>query len=327
MELDDACLASLHENLVERYVTSSVPGRTAFMVSPPPPANLLQDACASHVPYITSIEPNIYENMNGTYAGMGGGSVRSVSSAGSFSIQNGAALYKAYWTISMVVGHTHFGVHPSLQFLSDNRSSIGLGTQRSCGVDATGYSCPDGNKELDRGSCSQETLFGEDRYLCSESRGCPFVVAEHRGPRRGDVWCRVTRLSNDAAHLCKDDPTKFCHVITVKVGPVNGTYLRVDENEIDRNARPVPIEQTAIFGGDIPSLNTENMREVSSTQMPNTACPAPRTAHQFASSETTLARKLATRPAPFLVPRLPSSLLSSSLVPKKRTKLMFLLAV
>ena len=90
------------------------------------------------------------------------------------------------------------------------------------------------------------------------------VVVEGQGPTSGDMFCRVSRISNDAAHLCKDDPTEFCHVITVRAGPMYGTYLRVDENEADRNTTTVPERQAGFFGGgtSAPTFETSWMREV-----------------------------------------------------------------
>ena len=101
-------------------------------------------------------------------------------------------------------------------------SSVGIGTQLNCGYGQTGTSCPGGNKELDRGSCSGQTLFGaDDNYNCRVGApmgsNCPFVVAAGEGPRSGDVWCRVTRIHNDAAHLCADDPTEVCTPSTAEL--------------------------------------------------------------------------------------------------------------
>eukprot|EP00966_Prymnesium_polylepis_P333437 7388899-Prymnesium_polylepis.1 len=92
----------------------------------------------------------------------------------------------------------------------------------------------------------------QKRHLCAAPR------------RSGDMWCRVSRISNDAAHHCKDDPTAFCHVITVRAGPTLGTYLRVDEQVPDRNQTPVPTRQASFFGGGTvaPTFDTSLMREL-----------------------------------------------------------------
>eukprot|EP00966_Prymnesium_polylepis_P109220 2528041-Prymnesium_polylepis.1 len=139
----------------------------------------------------------------------------------------------------------------------------------NCGYSQTGNTCSGGTKELDRGSCSAQTLFGDDHYYkcragASDGHNCPFVVVEGQGPRSGDIWCRVSRISNDAAHHCKDDPTAFCHVITVRAGPMLGTYLRVDEHVADRNQTPVPNRQAGFFGGGTaaPTFDTTLMREL-----------------------------------------------------------------
>ena len=267
IELDDACLDALHENLLERYMMASA--SHAVAVSPPPPAALQGVACAAHAPYIASTSSlGVSKDANGSYAGPYTGFYpgidgnRNQIGARDQSILNGAALYKSSWTFSMVIGSSEFAQFASRKFFYDDTSSVGLGAQSWCGSSQTGTSCPNGDNELDRGSCTQETLFGEDRYLCHTNKGCPFVVAEHRGPRTGEVWCRVTRLSNDIAHHCRDDPSQFCHVITVRAGPANGTYLRVDEMPADRNVKAVPADQAAFWGGGSPQLDSSLIKEV-----------------------------------------------------------------
>ena len=141
-------------------------------------------------------------------------------------------------------------------------TSIGLGAQMHCGEHDYGYVCAGGAKEHDRGSCSASTLFGTEPnewYGCRKSgatRGsaCHWIVAEGSGPEEGNVWCRVSRIDNDAAHHCKDDPGQFCHVITVRAGRGTGTTLQVDENPADRNVKPLPPQQAGMFGGGLSPL-------------------------------------------------------------------------
>eukprot|EP00966_Prymnesium_polylepis_P160458 3709829-Prymnesium_polylepis.1 len=83
-----------------------------------------------------------------------------------------------------------------LILLEDGETSIGIGKQSVCGVGLTGHACPSGTKELDRGSCSGQTLFGDAHYLgCATDvsttaphPSCPFItvgalIADSIGPR------------------------------------------------------------------------------------------------------------------------------------------------
>ena len=179
--------------------------------------------------------------------------------------------YRGSWTISFVLASDdmHFwgGNHGLLRdgdFGWDNlESSIGIGPQLYCGANATGHYCPGGTREIDRGSCTANTLFGAEYDLCTELGQCPFIVAEGHGPREGDVWCRVARFTNDAAHQCKDEPNKFCHVVTMRAGPRQGTLLRVDEQLADTNNVTMPPDQAGFFGGgSAPAIDTSRMKEV-----------------------------------------------------------------
>ena len=151
-----------------------------------------------------------------------------------------------------------------------------MGRQVHCGYDNTGFICPGGTKAHDSASCSATTLFGSDPndwYGCRRDAGegssCHFVVVEGAGPNEGDVWCRVSPIVNNGAHHCKDDPTQFCHVITVRAGRGTGTYLRVDENEPDRNIKSLPAEQSGLFGGGRPTIDAAYVVEVRSRPTAN----------------------------------------------------------
>ena len=62
------------------------------------------------------------------------------------------------------------------------------------------------------------------------------------------MWCRVSSFTNDESHRCKDDPSLYCHVVTVRVGKTTGSYLKVDENSPDVNSNALPADQAAFFG-------------------------------------------------------------------------------
>ena len=176
-ELADECLTTLHDSLVRRHITS--------VLSPPPPVPVAGNHCtAEHVPYISSVAPQIYYDLNGTY-GDAPGLSRNVTD----NIRNPAALYTSAWTFSIVVGNGFLDQLGRRTFIRDSNSSLGLGQQGMCGEVESGYSCAGGNKELDRGSCSRESLFGAYHSLCATSTGanCPYVVAERRGPGTGEV--------------------------------------------------------------------------------------------------------------------------------------------
>ena len=223
-------------------------------------------------PYIHSAWPSVTLNTGGRYPGA--------------MFDKRAAVYHGSWTFSFVLRGKDIAQWGSKKVIYDYYdststsassaggyrnmdSSVGIGRQLNCGYDETGNSCRPYHREVDRNYCTAQTLFGDDnRWSCRrtapDGSNCPFVVVEGQGPTNGDMWCRVSPISNDAAHLCKDDPTEFCHVITVRAGPRFGTYLRVDENTADRNVKAVPSPQAGFFGGgtEDPTFETSLMREL-----------------------------------------------------------------
>jgi hypothetical protein len=239
-ELDDACMHNLHTSLLAEHL-NSVPSPPP----PPPAADVFtnEPARCGGLPYITATRPqNITLNTNGTFG------------AGSYEGQTylrGSPLQKGAWTLLLVVQSDSFGQLNSLDFLTHPRTSIGTGARSVCAVSDSATGCGSGHVELDRSGCSKAALFGSDWNLCTGGRGCPFVVVEMlNGPRASDVICRVARLDhNDRRHHCAHDPSLFCHVISVRAGPVNGTLLRVDNGAPDVNVAHAPVEQAMLFGG------------------------------------------------------------------------------
>jgi hypothetical protein len=80
-------------------------------------------------------------------------------------------------------------------------SSIGVGAQYYCGQTQTGTTCSGGNNEIERGSCTAETLFGADMdYSCRSgdpslrgtvSSNCPFITMEvHSQPQTQNLLTR-----------------------------------------------------------------------------------------------------------------------------------------
>jgi hypothetical protein len=118
-------------------------------------------------------------------------------------------------------------------------SSVGIGRQMWCGHENVGATCAGGNRALRRnGSCTAQSLFGDDDwYACRngapDGSGCEHVVAEASGPTEGDVWCLTAPFVNDGAHVCKHDPKRYCHVLTLRAGRGTGVALRVDEHAPD----------------------------------------------------------------------------------------------
>ena len=119
---------------------------------------------------------------------------------------------------------------------------------------ATGSSCTAGStySQSRTAGCTKASLFGgtegyarclqqydnpamrrRRRAWLSRSVGCPYVVFEGHGPRYGDLWCRVSPIAHTTGHVCKHDAAKFCHVITLRAGLRNGSYLRVDDQAPD----------------------------------------------------------------------------------------------
>ena len=97
-----------------------------------------------------------------------------------------------------------------------------------------------------------------------KAQTCTYVVAEGAGPRRNDVWCRVTTI-NPTAFTCRDDPTKYCHVITLRAGPNKGTYLKVDNGSPNRNNAQGGMRdrQARWFGGgSMPEFDFEHIKEL-----------------------------------------------------------------
>ena len=89
-------------------------------------------------------------------------------------------------------------------------------------------------------------------------------MAEGHGPYRSDTWCRVARI-NPTAHICRDNPSKYCHVITLRAGPRDGTYLKVDTSSPDRNNQRGNMRdrQSGFFGADtLPRFNSEFIKEM-----------------------------------------------------------------
>lgn len=138
-----------------------------------------------------------------------------------------------------------------------------------CGYFATASACSGRFpcNDVD-GRVDAEAFFGYDlAQSCSGNsgnQGCPFIVAAGGGPKHGDLWCRKRRLFNDAQHLCKHDASRFCHVVTFRVGMRNSSsYLRVDEDDPDTNANPLPARSAAFFGGSTaPSIDTTHLSEL-----------------------------------------------------------------
>ena len=307
-EMDEACTNDLHDRLVRKWIAPR-PAGLAPPPPPPPPlyvprnaSHVMTDCCTDScsyasdgfcddggpgseygfcglgsdctdcfsrcrspvpgLPYIHSAWPSITVNTGGSYAGS--------------AFNSRAAIFNGAWTLSFVYRGANLRFGSKALILDGVRggwknmdTSIGIGAQLYCGYTQTGSSCTGGNKELDRGSCTAQTLFGDDDYYqcrtgAAEGSNCPFVVVEGQGPRSGDMWCRVSRISNDAAHHCKDDPREFCHVVTVRAGPRLGTYLQVDELAADRNQTVVPTRQGGLFGGGVadPTFETSLMHEL-----------------------------------------------------------------
>ena len=251
-EVDDACLAAVHDELMYQHLALPATDSPAFignskLTSTPPPATG-PERCTGHVPYVRSFSPNVLEDKLGWFGG----------SKHNPSIDNAAVWHRGEWTISFVIMSADVGTWGSFPIIQDGdlgwgsiESSIGVGRQLYCGRELDNNHCVVNGSttydaESDRGSCSAHTLFGEDAYACHGGAACPFIVAEGHGPRVGEVWCRVVRISNDQAHHCKDDPSKFCHVVTLRVGEGNGTYLRVDDQPVDASRQ---MGLKAFFGG------------------------------------------------------------------------------
>jgi hypothetical protein len=82
------------------------------------------------------------------------------------------------------------------------------------------------------------------------------------GPQPGDVQCRVSPLRNDAHHLCRANASEFCHVVTLRMGPI-GSLLRVDSEPHERNNTIIPDDRAVWFGGGrAPYFNTSLIREI-----------------------------------------------------------------
>jgi hypothetical protein len=151
--------------------------------------------CRSPVPvtpYIHSMWPSVTVNTGGTFVGT--------------AFNTRAAIFNGAWTFAFVYrGGEPAGSHPSTlrygskQLIFDGArdawknvdSSVGIGGQLNCGYTQTGSSCSGGTNELDRGSCTAQTLFGNDHYYqcrsgAADGSNCPFVVAEGQGPRCED---------------------------------------------------------------------------------------------------------------------------------------------
>eukprot|EP00966_Prymnesium_polylepis_P152670 3526473-Prymnesium_polylepis.1 len=248
-ELDDNCLDFEQGKLRHNWIGAMPPPVTP----PPPPIPLppLFAGCSTAVPFIhTGWQAN---NVNQ------GGTFQKVDITGNTSAMSTSA---GAWTVTFAVrsddvgrwGHrqlihdsTERGAHDNLTRWNSIESSIGVGRQLVCGATQSGHWCEGGTQEADRGSCSATTLFHEEAYACHTGGGCSYVVAEGSGPTVGKVWCRVVRIGNNDQHHCRDDPTKFCHVITVRVGPTTGTLLRVDKEFVDSSSA-MATNQKAFFG-------------------------------------------------------------------------------
>ena len=116
-----------------------------------------------HVPWIHSQEPTITYNTLGSYNG----------SSGTPFLKR-AALHNGEWTISFVLKSSQLGLYRERHFIVDGSRSwgnmesvVGIGRGHWCGNQNNGNTCDGGTKEIDRGSCSAETLWGDDWQQCS----------------------------------------------------------------------------------------------------------------------------------------------------------------
>ena len=268
-EMGETCTDHFHQELQAKHIVSHTAAGVNFS-PPPPPHRWVEGAheavkessevCAGHVPWIHSYAPTVAVNTGGSYNGTGSGTP----------FVNRAALHHGEWTIFLVLTTDDLMSFRTRGLLTDAsgrshwgniESRIGVGPQNYCGYHRT--SC-DG-AEADRGSCSAQALWPDvDYYQCSDyhyGQSCPWITVEGAGPAYRDVWCRTAPFFDDAAHVCKDDPSKFCHVVSFRVGLRNGTYLRVDESPPDRSRAPLPQRQASFFGGAAPFLDTPRVGE------------------------------------------------------------------
>ena len=132
-------------------------------------------------PYVHSAWPSVTINTGGRYPGQ------------DFSTR--AAIFHGAWTFSFVARGSDIAQWGSKKLIYDHYSSrgdfrnmdssVGIGSQLYCGYSQTGTSCQNGNRELDRGSCTAQTLFGDDHYYtcrngAPDGSNCPYGEAAER---------------------------------------------------------------------------------------------------------------------------------------------------
>jgi hypothetical protein len=267
-EMSDRCKERMHQEYVSKYIDrrntiriqadGSLHLETSMPPPPPPPARWVNEPahkCSRHVPHVHTIYPHILENKGGTYPGT--------------NVENRAAFHRGEWTVTFVVaGNDEDTISRSYildgnnQYWGGMMSAVGSGSQLRCGQE-DGGGCG-GGSEIDRGgNCAKEQLFGSnDRWFCQRNR-CPWIVATGAGPRQSDIWCRAVRYEPaSAASQCPFDASLFCHVITVRVGRRQGSYLKVDAHASNSNTNTLPDRQATWLGGDTPNLDTDRLREL-----------------------------------------------------------------
>ena len=102
--------------------------------------------------------------------------------------------------------------------------------------------------ELDRSRCTTTELFGESyASACKASGGdCPFITVEAHGYGDRRVWCRTKQFANDDAHRCAHDRSKYCHVVSVRMGDgsangggISAAEVAISPSRSARQRRPI----------------------------------------------------------------------------------------